>query len=88
MLARKNDCGHPRLGLAVSSKAASSAVVRNRVKRIARESFRHYLTRLGGYDYVITCGSAIGGKSARDLRLALDRCWHKLSNENHPDLPD
>lgn len=87
ILARKNNKGHARLGLAISSKAARSAVVRNRIKRIARESFRHHRLQLGSCDYVITCGSAIGNKSARELRLALDRYWHNLSNEKHSDSP-
>ena len=88
ILARENDTGHARLGLAISSKAARSAVVRNRIKRAARESFRHYHLLLGSCEYVLTCGSAIGNKSPRELRTELDRYWHKLSHEKPSDSPD
>lgn len=88
ILARENDTGHARLGLAISSKAARSAVVRNRVKRAARESFRHHHSLLGSCDFVITCGSAIGNKSPQELRIALDRYWHKLAHEKPSDSPD
>lgn len=88
ILARANDKGHARLGLAISSKAAKSAVIRNRIKRIARESFRQHQRQLGSCDYVITCGTAINNKSPRELRLALDRYWHKLSHEKHFNSPD
>jgi len=40
VLARQNDLGHPRLGLAISKKSAKRAVDRNRIKRVFRESFR------------------------------------------------
>ncbi|MBS1225128.1 MAG: ribonuclease protein component, partial [Proteobacteria bacterium] len=40
VLARANDLTYARLGLAISRKVAKSAVARNRLKRIVRESFR------------------------------------------------
>lgn len=58
---RPNDLAHPRLGLIVTRRVGS-AVVRNRVKRLLRESFRllqHDLPQ--GYDLVVLV-------SAHDLR--------------------
>jgi len=48
-----NDLGHPRLGLSVSTRVGGAAV-RNRIKRLLRESFRllqHDFPR--GYDLMI-----------------------------------
>ncbi len=36
---RENQCGHSRLGISVA-KASGNAAVRNRLKRLVRESFR------------------------------------------------
>jgi len=54
----RNELGHPRLGLSVGRRVGS-AVKRNRLKRMLRESFRllrHELARAGGknVDLVIT----------------------------------
>jgi ribonuclease P protein component len=42
-----------RLGLAVSRKVERRAVVRNRIRRIAREAFRHARAGLPAGDYVL-----------------------------------
>jgi len=52
-LARPNALGHPRIGLSVPRRVGT-AVRRNRIKRLLRESFRlmqHDLPR--GYDFVV-----------------------------------
>ena len=55
VLARRNDCGIARLGLAISKKCAKSAVQRNRIKRLAREVFRSIQGGLPAADYVVIC---------------------------------
>jgi len=42
-----------RLGLAVAKKCAKRAVDRNRLKRLARESFRQHKQSLAGFDIVL-----------------------------------
>jgi|GEM_PF-3976772 len=44
-----------RLGMAVAKKCAKRAVDRNRLKRLARESFRQHKHSLAGFDIVPSC---------------------------------
>ena len=50
---RPNDLGHARIGLVIPKKYAKHAVLRNLVKRQAREIFRHIKCDLPAHDYVI-----------------------------------
>jgi len=78
MLAVSNDCDHPRLGLAISRKAARSAVARNRVKRHIRETFRHTQDELGGLDIVVIARPGIARQSGPALNDALHKLWKRL----------
>ena len=50
----KNNClGHPRLGIVVSKRISKSAVIRNKIKRILRESFRTSMIRNENLDIVL-----------------------------------
>ncbi len=56
----ENDCKYPRLGVSVSKKCGN-AVVRNRVKRLIRESFRqnqHSIAQT--YDYLVIAAKPKG----------------------------
>jgi ribonuclease P protein component len=78
VLATPNPLGHPRLGLAISRKAARNAVVRNRIKRVIRESFRHWQDRLDSLDIVVLGRAGIAGPSGRMLDAALEKIWQQL----------
>ena len=79
VLARANTLGYPRLGLAISRKVAKSAVARNRIKRIVRESFRHHQPLLGGLDYVVMGRIGVVEQSSTVLFTALQRHWRRLA---------
>ncbi|MCX5637498.1 MAG: ribonuclease P protein component [Planctomycetota bacterium] len=49
----ENDCGYPRLGVSIS-KSCGGAVVRNRLKRLLRETFRQNQSSIPpGFDYLL-----------------------------------
>ncbi|MFO7640567.1 MAG: ribonuclease P protein component [Candidatus Competibacteraceae bacterium] len=84
VLARSNDLAYPRLGLAISRKVARSAVARNRLKRIVRESFRHYQVGLGGLDVVVMGRVGLVEPDHAALAAALERHWRRLARSCAP----
>ena len=78
ILARHNSRGYPRLGLAIPKKWVKSAVARNRIKRIVRESFRLNQHRLGAWDIVVLGRASVDAKSGKELRFILEKHWSKL----------
>jgi ribonuclease P protein component len=78
VLAIPNQLQHARLGLAISRKVARNAVARNRIKRVIRESFRHWQTRLDTLDIVILGRAGVSTCSGKTLDIALEKLWIKL----------
>ena len=74
ILARRNELGRPRLGLAISKRAAKRAVDRNRLKRIAREAFRAH-SSLASCDYVVLARPAACNAERTALRHSLERLF-------------
>lgn len=72
--------GHPaaRLGLTVSRRAAKRAVDRNKIKRLARESFRHQPS-LPPWDFVVLARAGADRAERRVLRESLDRHFEQLT---------
>jgi ribonuclease P protein component len=79
--ARANDADTPRLGLAVAVKLAGSAVARNRLRRIIRESFRLHQKELPAVDLVVSARPASRGATAPALRASLAVLWKKVSEQ-------
>jgi ribonuclease P protein component len=79
VLATQNQLAYPRLGLAVSRKKLKTAVVRNLVKRMIRESFRHNRESLGSLDLVVMPQGSIVAGDRRRLRESLERHFKKVS---------
>jgi len=78
VLASANQQGHARLGLAISRKVAVRAVQRNRIKRLIRESFRHWQDRIGPLDIVVLGRNDIARQPGRTLDAALEKLWLQL----------
>jgi ribonuclease P protein component len=61
---------HSRLGLAVGRRTSHRAVVRNRIKRIARDVFRHI--QLPALDIVVVAHAGLEAIPAACLRTDLE----------------
>lgn len=79
VLARGNDQGQARLGMAISRKHAGNAVQRNRVRRVIRESFRQNRHLLPPVDIVVTARVSLAERSNPELRVSLQKHWHRLA---------
>jgi ribonuclease P protein component len=71
--------GSARLGIAVSRKVSKKAVVRNRIKRQIRESFRINKNKLNGMYCVVIAKQAAAITEKSVLRSSLDAHWRKIS---------
>jgi ribonuclease P protein component len=78
ILARASEQTTPRLGLTVSKRVAKRAVDRNRVKRLARETFRQ-LNELPNWDFVVLARPAAASATKAELRRSLERLFARLS---------
>lgn len=84
VLTRPNDLAYPRLGLAIARKVAKSAVARNRIKRIVRESFRSHQRELGGLDCVVLGRTGVTERDNPALFASLERHWRRLARPCAP----
>jgi ribonuclease P protein component len=73
-----NPYPHGRLGIVVSRKTSPRAVVRNRVKRQIRESFRRQQGNLAGLDIVVVAGIKAGNAHVDAMRASLQQLWEKV----------
>lgn len=67
-----------RLGLAVSRRVSPLAVIRNRIRRQVRESFRLNRPYLAPMDYVVLARSDAARASRVELRAAIDQLWQRF----------
>jgi ribonuclease P protein component len=78
VLWRENDHPTARIGFAIAKKQISLAVGRNRVRRLARESFRHQRSNFPGVDIVLLAKAAAGKASNEQLLESLEKHWLKI----------
>jgi ribonuclease P protein component len=79
VLASRNDGDNARLGLAISKKRIKTAVARNRLKRLIRESFRQHQHELGSIDIVIMGQSRAADVSNQQILDCLQNHWKNLT---------
>ena len=70
---------HPRLGLSIATSVFGTAVARNRIKRITRESFRLNQHSLPPVDVTVSARAAAGKATQHDLRASLEKHWKVIS---------
>jgi len=80
VLGKENDSNAPRLGLAVSKRVASKAVVRNRLKRLAREAFRCQ-NGLPDWDFVVIARPAAVAEENNMLKRSLEKHFRQLTQK-------
>ncbi|MDD2894065.1 MAG: ribonuclease P protein component [Halothiobacillaceae bacterium] len=78
VLARKTASSTARVGLAVAKKHVKRAHERNRIKRLARETFRLHAVRHCGMDCVVLVRHGVADASNEDLRTALNAAWKRI----------
>ena len=81
VVARANDVGSARLGLAIATKAAGNSVERNRVRRVIRETFRLRQHQLPALDLVVSARGAVAGAKNAVLRSSLDTLWDRVKEQ-------
>jgi ribonuclease P protein component len=75
---KPNSLAHVRLGVVVSRKVSLKAVVRNRVKRLVRESARHHQQQLTGMDLVVIAQRDAAVALAPGISTSLERHWTSI----------
>ena len=71
-----------RMGLAVSRRVSTRAVRRNRIKRIARESFRAARASLPPIDILLIARESANAEDNATLRADLAALWKRLATLN------
>ena len=77
ILGRLNSLGHPRIGLTVAKKNVRRAHERNRIRRLARESFRLRRHELPAKCFVVVAKKRVADLDNRALSEALEKLWRR-----------
>jgi ribonuclease P protein component len=80
----RNTLNHARVGLVVSKKVSKRAVVRNKIKRLVRESFRLQQAALGSIDFVIVAKTPLADVATDTITTTLQPLWSKAIKRCKP----
>jgi ribonuclease P protein component len=72
---------YPRLGLSIATRTFGTAVSRNRIKRLARESFRLNQHSLPPVDVTVSAREAARAAKPKDLRSSLEQLWKSIQQQ-------
>ena len=75
---------YPRLGLSIATRTFGTAVARNRIKRLTRESFRLNQHSLPPVDVTVSVRDAARQASLGELRLSLGKHWKSITERCAP----
>jgi len=81
ILGQNNHKSFARLGLAIARKHIKTAVGRNRIKRLVRESFRSHQSLLAGLDIIVTLRRDANRLDNETIRQNLKTHWQKLKEK-------
>jgi ribonuclease P protein component len=84
LLAKPNTLSNPRLGLTIAKKHVKKAVQRNRLKRLARESFRLHQHQLDAIDIVLMVKKGVDELSNEEIHAQLTKLWRKANERCKP----
>ncbi len=78
VLYKPNTLPYARLGFAVSKRFLSKAVLRNKIRRVIKESFRKK-TDLPAYDMVVLLNRPCDRQKINQLQKNIEQLWQKLN---------
>lgn len=78
ILCKPNQLTHSRMGVIVGKRHVNSAVERNRIRRIVKNSFRLHQEKLTGWDIVVIARQYCDTLTNEHLRKGIDHLWEKF----------
>jgi ribonuclease P protein component len=81
LLWRTNDLETARIGFAIAKKRIALATSRNRIRRVARESFRYHRGQFSGIDIIVMAQPAAKQAANKELVSSLERHWNKIRRD-------
>ena len=81
VLATSNHSPRSRLGLVIAKKHVSTAVQRNRIKRLIRDSFRHVASEIPSLDLVVLARNDADKLDSKQIAEKINSLWIDLCDK-------